>query len=144
VTTEQTDVHDDGEVFMGMALEVERLNKAKGWYQKNRSFGDEIALLHSEVSEALEAYRVHGTKALHGYAAEGGPTLVEVGSPNDIIWRKGGYGLPKPEGVASELADVLVRLLDTCRRYDIDLFAIWREKMDYNWTRPERHGGKNL
>ena len=51
---------------------------------------------------------------------------------------------PKPEGVGAEAADVLVRLLDTCIRYDIDLFAEWRRKVNYNWTRPARHGGKAL
>lgn len=37
--------------------EVYRVNKANGWYDQERTFGDGIALIHSEVSEALEAYR---------------------------------------------------------------------------------------
>lgn len=113
-------------IFGMMADEVEALNKSKGWYDESRTFGDDIALLHSEVSEALEAYRVGG--------ATDQTSVPHAANDNN----------PKPEGVGSELADVLVRLLDTCKRYDVDLFAEWRRKMDFNWTRPVRHGGKRL
>ena len=40
-----------------MANEIHSTAKAHGWWEGNRSFGDLIALMHSELSEALEAYR---------------------------------------------------------------------------------------
>lgn len=160
-----TDVFPDGSprgytrieatsVLQAMGEEVMVCNVTKGWYDTDprveehlewleahgvtvtdeiadhvedlfgaRTFGDDVALLHSEVSEALEAYRDHGTE--------------DATAPRET-------GLPKPEGVGSELADVLVRLLDTCQRYDVDLFAEWRRKVTFNWTRPARHGGRRL
>jgi len=113
--------------LQGVVLDI---NMKNGWFESDRSFGDDIALLHTEVSEAFEAYRYHGfvdaTAVYTGHAAEfpeGNPPL-------------------KPEGVGSELADVLVRLLDTCERYDIDLEAEFVRKCKYNTTRGHRHGGK--
>lgn len=50
----------------------------------------------------------------------------------------------KPEGIAVELADCMLRILDWCGKNNIDIEAILREKQEYNKTRPYRHGGKAL
>lgn len=118
-------VTTDFDVLARMGDEVYAVNVANGWFEADRSFGDDIALLHSEVSEMLEAFREHG---------------IEDATPP----RSPDVAPAKPEGIGSEAADVLVRLLDTCKRYDIDLFAEWRRKLDYNKTRGHKHGGKNL
>lgn len=112
-----------------MATAVRKVNMANGWYDDSRTFGEGIALLHSEVSEMLEAYRDHGledvTAVYVGHAAEYGdsPPL-------------------KPEGVGSEAADVLIRLLDECDRAGIDLQFEFDRKLAYNATRGHKHGGK--
>ena len=36
--------------------------REKGWWENERNEGELIALMHSELSEALEAMRNHGTK----------------------------------------------------------------------------------
>lgn len=110
-----------------MASEVAELNKEKGWRDGNRTFGEYVALLHSEVSESLEAYRDYGLDdATAGWAPV--PQAVR----------------PKPEGVGSELADVLIRLLDMSEAFGFDLEVEYRRKMAYNLTRSYRHGGKRL
>lgn len=112
-----------GKSLTQMRDEVLEFCKAHGWYDKPVSFGEAIALLHSEVSEALEAFRIWGL--------EDGTGLLEP---------EGGQG--KPEGVGSEFADVLIRLLDYADRFDVDLDYEYERKMAYNRTRPYRHGNK--
>ena len=51
---------------------------------------------------------------------------------------------PKPEGVPSELADIVIRALDFADLHDIDLGAAIEGKLAYNVTRGHRHGGKAL
>lgn len=108
-----------------MTQEVFEVNDANGWFESERTFGEDIALLHSEVSEMLEAFRAHGY--------------------DDATAEASGDGKPiKPEGVGSEAADVLIRLLDTCRRRGIDLRSEYERKIAFNRTRGYKHGGKNL
>ena len=42
-----------------LAREINENAQLHGWWDKERSFRDIIALCHSELSEALEAYRNH-------------------------------------------------------------------------------------
>lgn len=93
----------------------------KGWHDSPRTFGDMIALCHSELSEALEEHRSHGlTNRAMYYESESG----------------------KPEGIAVELADLLIRVFDLCCHLEIPLLPALERKMEYNTTRPYRHGGK--
>lgn len=117
------------QVLAQMMEEVTAVNVTNGWHDNNRRFGEDIALLHSEVSEMLEAYRDHGLE----------DATKKVTGDDGVIRH---YG--KPEGVGSEAADILIRLLDTCDRADIDLYAEYARKIAYNKTRGHRHGGKKL
>ena len=92
---------------------------AHGWHDTPRPFPETIALIHSEVSEALEAYR-------------DGFNLVE-----DMVTDAG-----KPIGIPSELADIMIRVADAAGEYGIDLEAAIARKLAYNQTRPYRHGNK--
>lgn len=139
-----------------MAGEVFENNTNKGWFDEDRSMGDDAALLHSEVSEMLEAWRDWGTASLNEYVEflhkeEGtngatriqrSSTLAILGSAADTVL---GYNqIGKPQGMASEMADILIRLLDSAYRYGVDLEAEYERKMAYNRTRPPRHGGKRV
>jgi NTP pyrophosphatase (non-canonical NTP hydrolase) len=90
-----------------------------GWHDDKRTFGELIALCHSELSEALEEHRA-GVDYTEEYTD---PVL-------------------KPCGIPSELADVVIRIADMCGLYGIDLDDAVKKKMEYNKKRPYRHGGK--
>jgi NTP pyrophosphatase (non-canonical NTP hydrolase) len=127
-TTPVADSSQTG-LFAELTSAIVENNRAKGWHDNPPSFPECIAMLHSEVSEALEAWRVHGLADATGRRIEFSGTGIEI---------------PKPEGVGSEFADVLIRLLDDCYLFGIDLEAEVRRKIAFNATRAFRHGGKRL
>lgn len=78
-----------------------------------------LALVHSEVSEALEDVRK-------------GHMKTEIESDG------------KPVGFPSELADIVIRVLDMAEWMGIDMNAVMKLKHDYNCTREYRNGNKRL
>lgn len=111
------------ELLSWAGREVKRVNKASGWFDINRTFSEDIALLHSEVSEAFESYRTFGK------------VTCNFGSPDEQYAK---------DATGAELADVFIRLLDTCKRYGVDLGAEFQQKLEYNRGRSYRHGDKKL
>jgi hypothetical protein len=99
--------------------EVYKYCQYMGWYEEDVPFRAAMSLLHEEVSEAGHSWREWGL-------ADG--TSGSASKP-------GGSKLAKPEGVGSELADVLIRLLDDSRRYDLGLprrYARFREMFAFD------------
>lgn len=113
--------------------------KDKGWWDEPRSVGDIIALCHSELSEALEAYRNSENTDFIYYKC--GDKLVVFENCNKNC--NSCYYL-KPEGLFAELIDCIIRILDFCGRHNIDVDKIINTKIKYNDTRDYRHGGKRL
>ena len=101
------------------AAEVHKNAVDHGWWEGERTFPEIVALIHSEVSEALEEYR-NGRLPTEVYTGNGG----------------------KPEGIPIELADVIIRIFDYCGYAGIDIENVLEVKHEYNKSRPYRHGGK--
>jgi NTP pyrophosphatase (non-canonical NTP hydrolase) len=89
----------------------------KGWWDKPVEEGTSIALMHSELSEALEALR-HGNP------------------PDDKI--------PEYSGVEAELADVMIRIFDFAGGRNYNVIGAMLAKMEMNKTRSHKHGGKHF
>lgn len=94
--------------------------KAKGFGGQENRIPEALALIHSEVSEALEDWR-NGNMAME----------YENHTHSQ-----------KPVGFPSEMADILIRVCHLSAALGIDLEQAVQEKLDYNETRPQRHGGK--
>jgi hypothetical protein len=63
------------------------------------------------------------------------PTKVEVEKLVTL-------GILEPHGFPTELADIIIRCLDLFDAYGLDADEVVLEKMRYNLTRAQRHGGK--
>ena len=108
----------------------------KGWYDEPKTFGELIALCHSELSEALEEFRAGFDIDKPLYECPHGDCIN--GEVEDCADCEDG----KPCGIPIELADVVIRVADMCGYYGIDLESAIKIKMEYNKTRPYKHGGK--
>ena len=102
--------------------------KAKGFWDKEKNFGEELMLVVSELGEALEAHR---KKHKANY--------------NDFYENQAPYFVPSFEKfikdtVEDELSDAVIRLFDLCQGLGIDLEWHIEQKMKYNATRSKLHG----
>ena len=126
------------------AAEIHENAIAHGWWDEPRSFGEIVALCHSELSEALEEYR-DGRPPVYCDAMKTNAACSDTGE-NACAGTECLKCFPerKPEGSAVEMIDCMIRILDWCGFMGVDVDAILEAKHEYNKTRPYRHGGKAL
>jgi hypothetical protein len=82
--------------------------------QNNAIKAEKIALMHSELSEALE-------------------TIRKPGAEDD-------KHCPEFMAETVEFADCIIRILDYCGEYDLDIGGALFAKHKYNCNRPFKHG----
>lgn len=96
--------------------EAHQCARDKGWWDEPREDGTTIALMHSELSEALEALRED----------------------------KQSDKIPQFHGVEEELADCFVRIADYSGANNLRFAEALKAKFQYNQGRSYKHGGKNF
>ena len=103
------------EGYNQLASQIHQTAKEKGWWDKERNEGEIMMLIVSEISEALEALRA------------GNP-------PDDKV--------PEFDGVSTELADAIIRIMDYGYAKGYDVAGALVAKLEFNKTRERMHGGK--
>jgi NTP pyrophosphatase (non-canonical NTP hydrolase) len=101
------------EKFNDVAKELAETSKKKGFKVKND--GEKIALMHSELSEALEYLR-------------------KDDGPSDHI--------PDFKGSEEELADCIIRIMHFAHVKKLRVAEALIAKKEFNKTRPYKHGKK--
>ena len=102
-----------------LAKECYEIAKSKGFYSPAPTLDQRFMLIVTELAEAYEEHR-DGRKVTEIY--------FNPDKPN------------KPEGIPIELADAIIRILDFCGHSGIDIVSAIQIKMEYNKTRPHKHG----
>lgn len=115
------------------AAEVHQNAVEHGWWDEERSFGEIIALCHSELSEALEEYRAKRPMLYFPCNSGGlcvddrplenmtcGSRVRKASDPETFCSARSN----KPEGIAVELADCIIRILDWYGKEGLDTDAL--------------------
>ena len=103
-------------------------------------FARELMLIVSELSEALEAER-RGRDACKFPAHPEKMLLDNIGCIEDEKW-KHHFELYIKDTIQDEIADALLRIMDMCGRYKIDIDTHVAIKSYYNSLREQKHGKK--
>lgn len=118
-----------------LAREIFSNAVAKGFHQDKKNIGEMLALIHSEVSEALEADR-------KGIACELSSMGLDILMSEDGSLFKTEFERDVKNTFEDELADVMIRVMDMAEYKGINLEAHIQLKMKYNTMREYKHGKK--
>lgn len=120
-----------------LSKDIHQNAKNKGFYDGKKNIGEMLALIHSEVSEALEADRkdryadlteINNLKK-EGYTFEDSPISYDAHFKSKV-----------KDTFEDELADIMIRVMDLAGYKGIDLETHIKLKMWYNSNREQKHG----
>lgn len=116
-----------------LAKEIHQNNVQKGFYENEKNIGEMLALIHSEVSEALEADR-------KDKYTTGTIEVINSFAIDEMFITDFNIGVK--DTFEDELADIVIRVMDLAEFKGINLEAHILAKMRFNAMRPHKHGKK--
>ena len=114
-----------------LAKKVHQNAKDKGFHEGEKNIGEMLCLIHSEVSEALEAdrkniYSSANMNVINGWADD-----------EDF---KTHFKKEVKDSFEDELAEIIIRVMDLAACKNVDLEEHIKAKMRYNTLRENKHG----
>lgn len=124
-----------------LAKQIHKNAIDKGFFEKENNIGEMLCLIHSKVSEALEADRKdhHATKS---WNMEHNVPALDLEHHADQRYFIQEFESAIKNSFEDELADVMIRVMDLAAYKGIDLEYHIKQKMQYNSLREYKHGKK--
>jgi len=119
-----------------LVKECHQTAKDKGFWDKERNFGEMLMLVTSELGECLEAHRKNKTADLESFEYN---TTIHDESKSLENFKKEFENKIK-DSWEDEICDTFIRLFDMCGGLNIDIEKHIELKMQYNKTRERLHG----
>ena len=116
-----------------VSKEVYEESKLKGFDVKNENLGQTLCLIHSEISEALEAVRKNRYANLSYFE-------IDDKKFSDIVSFESNFKTHIKDTFEDEIADTFTRLMDLVGALDIDIDRHIELKRRYNSLREYKHG----
>lgn len=116
-----------------LSEEIHLTNIEKGFYESEKNIGEMLALVHSEVSEALEADRKDR------YVTHDITEINMEENDEKFNWLFKEF---VKDSFEDELADVMIRIMDLAKHKEVDLEEHIKSKMRFNSLREYKHGKK--
>jgi len=115
--------------------EIHQVNVEKGFWEDRKNVGEVLMLIVSELGEALEAHRGSRKALVELFDAK----AIDRTEPEDY---QADFDQCIKDTFEDEIADTVIRIFDMCEGFGIDLERHIELKLEYNRTRPYKHGKK--
>ena len=115
--------------------EIHKVNVEKGFWEDRKNVGEVLMLIVSELGEALDAHRADKQADVEAFDARS----IDRTEPADY---QADFQQCIKDTFEDEIADTVIRIFDMCEGFGIDLERHIELKLEYNKTRPYKHGKK--
>lgn len=127
-----------------LADDVFKANAEKGFHDQERTIDRDLMLIIGEISEGHESIRKgdHRNEQTPLEWMEVLDKISQAYDPDDTDTFKAMFESSVKDTFNDELADAVIRILDTCGKRGIDIHRHVQYKLLYNRTRAHKHGKK--